>query len=107
MRYTEIEHEYEAKVISSTLDTSQYPVIYCGDMNTVPTSYTYRILKDGRQDAFLKKGNGIGNTFYKMAPTLRIDVCLVDKALDVLQCQVAEKKLSDHYAVVTDVCWKR
>ncbi len=73
----------------------------------MPTSYTYRILRGERQDAFLKKGNGIGNTFYKVAPTLRIDVCFADKALDVLQCEVAKQKLSDHYAVVTDVCWKQ
>ena len=107
MRETEIEHQYEAKVIRNVLDASPHPVIYCGDTNTVPTSYTYRILKDDKQDVFLKKGNGIGNTFYKIAPTLRIDVCFADKAFDVLQCEVAQKKLSDHYAVVADVCWKR
>ncbi len=107
MRETEIEHQYQAKIISRTLDTISNPVIYCGDMNTVPTSYTYRILRGERQDAFLRKGNGIGNTFYKVAPTLRIDVCFADKALDVLQSEVAKRKLSDHYAVITDVCWKQ
>ncbi len=106
MRDTEVEHQQEATQIRQVLDTSLYPVIYCGDLNTVPTSYPYRILKGNMQDAFLQKGNGIGNTFYKMAPTLRIDVCLADKAFKVLQCEVAEQKLSDHYAVVTDVCWK-
>lgn len=107
MRDTDLEHEYEAKIISGVLDTSSHAVIYCGDTNTVPTTYAYRILRDGRQDAFLAKGNGIGNTFYKVAPTLRIDVCFADKAFKVLQCEVANKKLSDHYAVVTDVCWKQ
>jgi endonuclease/exonuclease/phosphatase family metal-dependent hydrolase len=107
MRETEIEHQCQAKIISHTLDNSSNPVIYCGDMNTVPTSYTYRILRGERQDAFLEKGNGIGNTFYKVAPTLRIDVCFADKAFDVLQCEVAKQELSDHYAVVTDVCWRQ
>ncbi|TKK67682.1 hypothetical protein FC093_13095 [Ilyomonas limi] len=107
MRNTEVEHQREATIIRNVLDTSSYPVIYCGDMNTVPTSYPYRILKGDRQDAFLKNGNGIGNTFYKIAPTLRIDVCFADTAFEVLQCKVAERKLSDHYAVVTDVCWKQ
>jgi len=106
MLETEIEHQYQAKIISRTLDTGSNPVIYCGDMNTVPTSFTYRLLKGSRQDAFLKKGNGIGNTFYKVAPTLRIDVCFADKSFDVQQCEVAKQKLSDHYAVITDVCWK-
>lgn len=107
IRNTEAVHQQEATVIRQTLDTSPHPVIYCGDMNSVPTSYTYRILKDGWQDAFLQKGNGIGNTFYKVAPTLRIDVCFADTAFKVLQCKVAEQKLSDHYAVITDVCWKQ
>jgi endonuclease/exonuclease/phosphatase family metal-dependent hydrolase len=106
MRSTEIAHEQEVGVIRQVLDTSPHPVIYCGDMNTVPTSYPYRLLKNNMQDAFLKKGNGVGSTFYKIAPTLRIDVCFADTAFQIMQCEVAEKKLSDHYAVVTDVCWK-
>ena len=107
MRSIERTHQEQAGIIRKQLDTSAYPVIYCGDMNAVATSYTYRQLKDGRQDAFLKKGNGIGATFYHILPTLRIDVCFADTAFEVLQCEVAEKKLSDHYAVVTDVRWKR
>ncbi len=107
MRNIETTHEAQATIIRNVLDTSPHPVIYCGDMNAVATSYTYRKLKDGRQDAFLKKGNGIGATFYHILPTLRIDICFADKTLEVLQCQVAEKKLSDHYAVVTDVRWKQ
>ena len=59
------------------------------------------------QDAFLAKGSGIGNTFYKIGPTLRIDVCLADTSMQVLQCKREKKKLSDHYPVIADMKWKR
>lgn len=105
MRDIERMHQEQAAAIDSALQQSPYPAVFCGDMNAVPTSYTYRILKNNRRDAFLEKGNGIGATFYKMAPTLRIDYCFTDKALHIAQCRVSDKKLSDHYALITDVVW--
>lgn len=106
IRETEREHEKEVRIIRKEINRSPHPVIYCGDMNTTPASYNYRILRDDLQDAFLQKGSGIGATFYKIVPTLRIDVCLVDKAFKVLQSQVIERKLSDHYPVITDLVWR-
>ena len=106
LRETEITHELEVKLIRDSIAKSPYPVIYCGDMNITPCSYNYRILKNDLQDAFLTKGFGIGATFYKILPTLRIDVCLADKAFNVNQCTVIPKKLSDHYPVITDISWK-
>jgi len=107
IRETEVKHQEEVAIIRKAIDSGLHPVIYCGDLNTTPTSYNYRFLKGNNlQDAFKKKGSGIGSTFYKLGPTLRIDVCLVDTALQVLQCKRDKKKLSDHYPVITDVKWK-
>ncbi len=106
IRETERQHEKEVKIIRKEINKSPHPVIYCGDLNTTPASYNYRVLRGDLQDAFLQKGFGIGSTFYKIAPTLRIDVCLADKAFSVLQSQVIERKLSDHYPVITDIAWK-
>lgn len=101
------QHQKQADIITSFVNKSPYPVIYCGDLNSTPTSYVFHQIKDKKQDAFLEKGNGIGMTFYKMIPTLRIDVCFADTAFAVDQCAVMEKKLSDHYPVITDVHWKQ
>lgn len=107
IRDTEINHEDQVKIIRKVIEASPYPVIYCGDMNITPTSYNYRFLKGKNlQDAFLEKGSGIGNTFYKIGPTLRIDVCLPDTAMQVMQCKREAKKLSDHYPVIADLQWK-
>ncbi len=103
---TELIHEKQVHSITAELRSTNIPEIYCGDINTTPASYNYRILKGDMQDAFLQKGFGLGTTYYKLSPTLRIDVCLVDTDLKVLQCKVISKKLSDHYPVVTDVAWK-
>lgn len=107
IRETEINHEAEVKIIRKAIEQSPYPVIYCGDMNITPASYNYRLLRGNNlQDAFLAKGSGIGSTFYKLGPTLRIDVCLPDNTMHVLQCERVARKLSDHYPAVADLRWK-
>jgi endonuclease/exonuclease/phosphatase (EEP) superfamily protein YafD len=106
IRETEVKHQKEVSVIRKAIDDSPYPVTYCGDLNTTPASYNYRYLRGKNlQDAFLVKGSGIGNTFYKLGPTLRIDVCFADTSLQVLQCTREKKELSDHYPVITDIKW--
>ncbi len=106
LRETEQLHERQVKTLIDSMAKSPYPVIYCSDMNTTPCSYNYRVLKNDFQDAFLTKGSGIGATFYKILPTLRIDVFLADKAFNINQCTVIRQKLSDHYPIITDISWK-
>jgi endonuclease/exonuclease/phosphatase family metal-dependent hydrolase len=106
LRDIEKMHSREVDIIRSLIAETKLPVIYCGDMNAVPSSYTYHTLKDNLQDAFLVKGSGAGKTFYKILPTLRIDYILADKRFEVVQCGIIPKNLSDHYPVVADLKWK-
>ncbi|MFT4153256.1 endonuclease/exonuclease/phosphatase family protein [Parafilimonas sp.] len=106
LRDVEKLHAKEAAIIRNEINRAQMPVIYCGDMNSVPTSYTYHTLRGNLNDAFLEKGPGIGRTFYKILPTLRIDYIFTDKRFRVFQTTVINKKLSDHYPVITDIDWK-
>jgi len=105
IRSVERLHEDQIKMIRQEIDASKDPVIYCGDMNSVPTSYNYYLMKsDNFQDAFLRGGGGIGATFHNIAPTLRIDAIFPDKKhFKVLQSKVIKVKLSDHYPVVADL----
>jgi len=107
LRYTEAAHEQQVRIIEQQFRNSAHPLVFCADLNTVPTSYNYHTLKRGLQDVFLKKGSGIGSTFYKIVPTLRIDVCLADKRFQVQQCAVIHQPLSDHYPLVADLEWKK
>ena len=106
LREVEQLHQQEAEIIYDTVSKAVFPVVYCGDMNITPCSYTYRLLKNDFDDAFLEEGSGIGATFYKILPMLRIDYCLVDKRLTVTNCTVIKEKLSDHYPVIADLKWK-
>ncbi len=106
LREVEQLHQREAEIIDSALSKAVLPVIYCGDMNSTPCTYTYQLLKNDFYDAFLEQGSGIGATFYKVLPMLRIDYCLTDKRFKIKNCTVIQQKLSDHYPVITDVQWK-
>ena len=106
LRETEQLHQQEVSIIRNSISKSPYPVIYVGDMNTTPCSYNYRLLRNNFQDAFLEKGSGFGATFYKILPTLRIDVCFADASFRINQCTVVKRQLSDHYPLVTDISWK-
>jgi endonuclease/exonuclease/phosphatase family metal-dependent hydrolase len=92
----------QVQVIKPYLDSSPYPEIVCGDFNELPNSYIYFQMKGNRQDAFSKKGFGVGRTLSFISPTVRIDYILANKQFNVLQCKREKKYLSDHYPVIAD-----
>ncbi|BAV09579.1 Metal-dependent hydrolase, endonuclease/exonuclease/phosphatase family [Filimonas lacunae] len=101
IKRTALQHEMEAHMLDSAFSHSPQPVIYCADMNSAPTSYTYATIRGNLQDAFLVKGFGLGQTYDALSPTLRIDVCFASKQLTVEHCEVKRAHLSDHFPVIT------
>lgn len=97
----------QADIINEVVMNSPLPVIFCADLNDVPNSYTYTKVKGNMQDAFLKKGFGIGRTFSGISPTLRIDYILTGKQFKIIQFNRVVKKLSDHYMLVADMELKK
>jgi endonuclease/exonuclease/phosphatase family metal-dependent hydrolase len=97
----------QADIISDVLGDSPYPVLMCADLNDVPNSYTYHTVRANMQDAFLKKGFGIGRTFTGLSPTLRIDYIFADSHFKIKQFNRIVKNLSDHYMLVCDVQLKK
>ena len=97
----------QANLVRQIMNDSPHPVLFCGDLNDVPNSYTYFTIRGGMQDAFLKKGFGVGRTFSALSPTLRIDYIFADKHFKINQFSRAVKKLSDHYMIVADVTLKK
>ena len=93
----------QANAIREQLKQSKHPVIFCGDFNDVPNSYTYYTIRGNMQDAFLKKGSGIGRTFTSISPTLRIDYILASKDFHIDQFNRIVKNYSDHYMLVADL----
>ena len=93
----------QADLVREALDTSAYPNIICGDFNDVPNSYTYFHIRGNMQDAFIKKGFGIGRTYINLSPTLRIDYIMASPEFTVLQCKRFNLPYSDHHPVVADL----
>lgn len=93
----------QADQLRAEMDRSPYPLMLCGDVDDLPNSYAYFKVKGNLQDAFLKKGSGLGRTFRFVLPTLRIDCIMVDKKLKIEQFTTRPYKYSDHYPLLTDV----
>ena len=87
----------QAEEIRRYVRESPHPVIVGGDFNDVPSSYTYqRIMTPRLQDAWAKKGFGLGTTFTGPLPGLRIDFLLVDTSLTVQKIEQFDTGYSDH-----------
>ncbi|MEO8720083.1 MAG: endonuclease/exonuclease/phosphatase family protein [Ginsengibacter sp.] len=98
------EHRFEqALMVKEQINKSPYPVIITGDFNDVPNSNTYFTIRGNLQDAFLKKGFFIGQSFRYISPTLRIDFILPDRKFEVIQFRVIHVPFSDHYPLETDL----
>lgn len=93
----------QADIVRQVMGDSPHPKIFCGDLNDVPNSYSYYTIRGDMQDAFLKKGFGIGRTFTSLSPTLRIDYIMTDDHFTIKQFDRIVRKYSDHYMLVADV----
>ena len=98
-----VNRKIQTDIIEQVLGDSPYPLIFCGDLNDIPNSYTYFKIKGDMQDAFLKRGFGIGRTFSAISPTLRIDYIFADKRFRIDQFKRIVKNYSDHYMLVADI----
>lgn len=96
----------QADVIRAEIDKSPYPVLVCGDFNDTPGSYAYHTIKGNLQDAFVKKGKGIGSTYIGFIPTLRIDYTLSDSNFVVSSFEQSNVRLSDHKPLITKLALK-
>ena len=97
LRSGQVEQAYQA------MKSSPHPIIFSGDLNDVPGSYTYFRLKGNRKDVFVSGGSGLGRTFRFISPTLRIDYVFVDDRFKVLQSKTEPIEYSDHFPIVADL----
>lgn len=93
----------QARFVKDAMNHTSYPRLLCGDFNDVPVSYSYSIIGEGMQNAFVKKGYGLSPTFDGIAPTLRIDNIFADSSFSVIQFTRIRSPLSDHFPIVADL----
>lgn len=103
MKKAFIERSIQANFVKKELNKTPYPSIFTGDFNDVPSSYTYKIIANDWQDAFLQKGFGIGVTYNGISPTLRIDYILANSSWKIKGWESVDENLSDHHMIIADL----
>jgi endonuclease/exonuclease/phosphatase family metal-dependent hydrolase len=101
MRQAYVQRAGQVDILAKHIDASPFPVIVCGDFNDTPVSYTYKRLARDLDDAFIKSGSGIGNTFRGNFPYVRIDYIFYSHPLRSQSYHTKKINWSDHYPVVT------
>lgn len=99
-------HAKEARVLRSVIDTISTPVIFCGDLNSVPSSYVYQHIKGNLKDVFLEKGYFLGGTYNRLFPKVRIDVIFHSKEMQLVNYYRPLLNYSDHCPIIADLKWK-
>jgi len=96
------------QVLKIKADAAQcpYPYIIAGDFNDTPSSYAVNEMSKGLKNAFYEKGSGFGKTYNGDFPNFQIDYIMASPQFDILNYDVVEKRLSDHYPVISDVVLK-
>lgn len=97
--------EIQAAQLKAEMNKSPHPIILCGDIDDIPNSHVYFLLRKSLSDPFLQKGLGLGSTYRFIAPNLRIDYILTDKKLKTIQWKNARNKYSDHDPIMADLSW--
>jgi endonuclease/exonuclease/phosphatase family metal-dependent hydrolase len=93
-------------MLQAFLDTASQPVILGVDMNSVASSYVYKMVKGKKKDAFLETGFGMGKSYYSRLPNLRIDYIFMDEVFSIQQMKMDYLRLSDHLLLLADISWK-
>ncbi|MHB8206192.1 endonuclease/exonuclease/phosphatase family protein [Mucilaginibacter sp.] len=89
--------------IKESASACPYPYIISGDFNDTPSSFAVNQMSKGLKNAFCEKGSGFGKTYNGDFPNFQIDYIMVSPSLNVLDYDIIEKRLSDHYPVVSDL----
>ncbi len=89
----------QARELEEIISDSPYPAVVCGDFNGTPLSYTYKLVNDHLNDAFLAHGRGFGKTFRDGLPYFRIDYIFYDDHFKPHWFNTYPLPHSDHYPV--------
>ncbi|MCT4622632.1 MAG: endonuclease/exonuclease/phosphatase family protein [Schleiferiaceae bacterium] len=96
----------QAKTLSDFIKETDLPIIFCGDLNDPPGSYTYHTISSELIDTFVKSGSGFSTSvpmFNKYHLPLRIDYIMCDEKFTPFNYNVIRKDHSDHFPITVDL----
>lgn len=94
----------QTEIIGEMAKASPYPIVVCGDFNSIPSSYTYHYLTEFLKDGFRTAGNGYMYTYRYGKKLLRIDYIFhSDNLKGISYYSPTQEFCSDHNPVVMEV----
>lgn len=96
-----VRREQQTQLILEEIENSPHPVILCGDLNSIPSSYTYSALADKLEDGFRTAGHGYMYSYRYGKRLIRIDYIFHDPGLKAIDYFSPDWELcSDHNPVI-------
>ena len=90
-----------AKMLRAELDRSPDNVIICGDMNDIPASHVYRLIRgNDLHDTWTDVGLGYGHTYNRFGLRYRIDHMFYRGDVRALRIERIKGGSSDHYPLM-------
>ena len=94
----------QTDILCRLIEESPYPIVLCGDLNSMPSSYTYRRFSSLLKDGFKTCGNGYMYTYRNGKHLFRIDYLFHSEALEGVRYFSPNMELcSDHNPVIMTV----
>jgi endonuclease/exonuclease/phosphatase family metal-dependent hydrolase len=93
----------QVDLMKTHMNNCKTPFIIAGDFNDTPASYAVTKMTDSLNNAFIKKGQGLGRTYNGEFPNFQIDYIATTKDFEVMNYHIIEAKLSDHFPVRSDL----
>jgi len=94
-----IKRAWQSELVKAHMQSSPHPIIFCGDFNDTPVSYTYQVFSSFLKDSFKNGGSGLGSTYIGNIPLMRIDYIWTSPELGTSDYERLPEKLSDHRAI--------
>jgi len=89
--------------VDSILKIQELPLIFGGDFNEPPNSYSYHNFSEQVSDSYISAGQGWQYTFDNSLFPFRLDyIFYSDEDFSCHHYEVLKEKLSDHYPVIAE-----
>jgi len=105
-RNNRVTHRQElSQDLQQLRNTTQFPAtptVFGGDFNSTASDGIHKQLTGDFVDAFAAAGTGLGNTFQRRIPFMRIDYLYGSRELTPVRCLTVTTRHSDHRMVIAD-----
>ena len=107
LQNNEIMRGMQANMVDLLIKESPYPVLVCGDFNSIPSTYVYKKIKGDLKDGFQTAGKGYGGTYRYFKGLMRIDYIFHSPTFNGINYYSTKEDLgSDHNPVIMELEYK-